>query len=124
METWGEDCVVMSKVLKLSNILVDFVRVGITVRFSLRFIGCEEESKGVRTGKCRFTVAVGRVGRGSSAWWGSVNRGVRLVRKLVGENFESFLTFKDLLMPLQRTYPFKIAVDSIFQPQSYVVRDR
>ena len=75
---------VISNVLKSSNILVGFVRVGIAVRYSLRFIGFEEERKGGRIGKCRFTAAIGRVGRESSAWCGAgINRGVR---KLVGES--------------------------------------
>lgn len=40
-----------------------------------------------------------------------VNSGVR---KLVGENIESFLTFKDLLIPLLCTYHCAIAVNSAF----------
>ena len=35
---------VISNVLKSSNILVGFVRVGIAVRYSLRFIGCDRET--------------------------------------------------------------------------------
>ena len=87
-------------------------RVGIAVRYSLRFIGFEEERKGGRIGKCRFTAAVGRVGRESSAWCGG---GDQQRRQKIGRcKSESSLISKDLLMPLQCTYHCSIAVNSAF----------